>query len=68
MYSDRVHACIPALVFDKEIMLFGKNIPKIQIFDRIGANQILKEPIELNMVRLGQEKSNQINFLKQILI
>lgn len=67
-YSDRVHACIAALSFGNKAMLFGKNIPRIRIFDRVGASKILEAPVKLNMTELNKEKNNQIEFLKRILI
>jgi hypothetical protein len=67
VYSDRVHACIPALAFGNKAILFGKT-PRIKMFDRLGISEISEEPINLNMTELLREKNSQIEFIKSILL
>ena len=68
VYSDRVHACIPALAFGNQAMFFSKNSPRIRIFERIGASDIFNMPIKLNMEQLRREKEKQVGFLRSIIV
>ncbi|MBN1638103.1 MAG: polysaccharide pyruvyl transferase family protein [Ignavibacteriales bacterium] len=67
-YSDRVHACLATLAYGNEAMFFGKNSPRILMFQRIGAAKIIDQPVKLDIKTLSKEKKMQINFLKEILI
>lgn len=67
-YSDRVHACLPTLAYGNRAMLFGKNVPRIRMFDRIGASKILEKPVDIDIDKIKREKADQIQFLKRILI
>ncbi|MBU7008189.1 polysaccharide pyruvyl transferase family protein [Phosphitispora fastidiosa] len=66
VYSDRVHACVAALAFGNRAMLFGKENPRIRMFERIGAGGILKGPVQVDMNSLEENKTHQVNFLKEI--
>ncbi len=68
VFSDRVHACIAALAFGNRAMLFGKHNPRIRMFERIGAGDILNDPVQLDMSNLEKNKIRQVDFLKEILI
>ncbi|MCK4825468.1 polysaccharide pyruvyl transferase family protein, partial [bacterium] len=68
VYSDRVHACIPALAFGNQAMFFCKNTPpRLRMFRRIGAPDILKMPVKLNMEQLRNEKEKQVKFIMSII-
>jgi len=67
VYSDRVHACIVSLAYGNKAMFFSKKSPRIRMFERVGASDINKKPVQLNMEKLKLEKEKQISFLKKIL-
>jgi len=67
-YSDRIHACIATLAYGNKAMFFGKNSPRLRMFQRIGAKNITDQPVKLDLKALAKEKEMQINFLKEILI
>ncbi len=68
VYSDRVHACIPALAFGNQAVFFGKNSPRMRMFERIGASDIFKMPVKLDMEQLRKGKEKQVEFLRTIIV
>lgn len=67
-YSDRIHACIATLAFGNEAMLFGKENPRIRMFERIGAGELLERPVRADMEYLNELKEKQINFLRKLIL
>jgi len=67
-YSDRIHACLPTLSYGNQAMFFGKNSPRLRIFRRIGATEIVERPIEIDMKQISEEKKTQVKFLRSILV
>lgn len=66
-YSDRVHACLATLSYGNKAMFYGKNNPRLRMFERLGVPDIIKYPVSLDMVKLEQEKKDQIKFIKTII-
>jgi hypothetical protein len=68
VYSDRIHACVVTLALGNKAMLFGRDNPRIKMFERIGAGEILKNPVKADQTHLAQLKSAQINFLRSTIV
>jgi len=64
-YSDRVHACIATLSFNKFARLFVKS-SRSGIFDRVGASAITNQLVNIEQDKMIKEKRDQISFLKEI--
>lgn len=62
--SDRVHACVMSLAYGNKAMLFSKS-PRSAIFERVGAENIKKYPLTINLETLNKMKEDEINFLKK---
>lgn len=62
VFSDRVHACVPALSFGKKAMLFSDS-PRARLFDRIGMETIKDKPVSVDLDYLEKEKSNLLKAL-----
>ena len=62
--SDRVHACAVTLAFGHSAMLFV-NTNRVGLLDRVGAGDITKEPVKLDMERLTNEKEKMLYWLKE---
>lgn len=65
--SDRIHACAVTLAFGHSAMLFAKT-DRLGLLGRVGAEDICKRPIKLDMKRLAEEKEKQIAWLRQVLL
>jgi fibrillarin-like rRNA methylase len=67
VYTDRVHACVAALIYGNKAMYFGKS-PRYGLLPRVlqGAD-ITKEPVSLNLDYVAQEKQKQLDFLDSVL-
>ena len=68
VYSDRVHACIAALAFGNRAMLFGRDIPRLRMFERLGLSEIVQRPVRLEPERLRREGDAQVEFLRRVLV
>ncbi len=66
VYADRVHACIAALSFGNLARLYSST-PRSHLFERVGAGEITKRPVKLDLKKLAAEKEKQIIFLKETL-
>ncbi len=66
-YSDRIHACIATLAFGNRAQLFGRHVPRLRMFERVGVGDILQHPVQLDMQILDDEKQKQVAFLRDIL-
>lgn len=64
-HSDRIHACLPALVFGNKARFYYET-PRANLFDRVGASEIRERAVSLDMPVLEQEKDEQIEYLKKI--
>lgn len=68
-YSDRVHACVPALAFGNSArMYFREGDERNYMFERVGVYGLQKMPVRLNTERIAREKNEQIRFLRTILL
>jgi hypothetical protein len=65
-YSDRVHACLSALVFGKKAQYFGRS-PRSLLFDRIELATIREQPVTLDQTYIADEKAKQMAFLTDIM-
>lgn len=63
--SDRIHAVLATLAYGKPAMLFSKS-GRAHILERIGAEEVTKRPITLDLSRLEQEKAAQLEFLRSV--
>lgn len=65
VYTDRVHACVAALIFGNSAMYMGDS-PRSGLLSRVlqGAD-ITKEPVTLDMDYIRQEKEDHLSFLKE---
>lgn len=67
VYSDRVHACIATMTFGNAAMLFGKQEPRLRMFERVEAGKVTERPVKLDMANLQEEKDRQVEFLRGLL-
>jgi hypothetical protein len=68
VYSDRVHACIATLAFGNRAKLFGKNNPRLRMFERVGAGDIIWKPVRLNLECLRADMEKQMEFWRKVLV
>ena len=61
--ADRVHACVATLAYGNPAMLFTPS-PRAALFERVGAGDIKKHPVRLDMDHLEQERSGQVEWLR----
>ena len=64
--SDRVHSCAVTLAYGHSAMLFVKT-NRVGLLERVGAGEITKKPVKLDMEILDQEKVNMLMWLTDIL-
>ncbi len=62
--SDRVHACVAALAYEKPAMLFTQS-PRWHLFDRLGLAGIREGPVTLPAHVRDENLYEQIQFLKK---
>jgi hypothetical protein len=67
-YSDRIHACIATLAFGNRAQLFGLDVPRLRMFERLGAGNIMEQPLCIDAPRLESEKRRQVEFLREVLL
>lgn len=65
--SDRVHACAVTLAYGNTAMLFTET-NRVGLLERVGAGEISKHPVKLDMEKLENEKENMINWLRTVLV
>lgn len=63
-YSDRVHACVAALSYGNQAMLFNPTTKRSSLFDAVGAEQIAEKPVAVSQSRLDEEYGNAVEFLR----
>lgn len=61
--ADRVHACVAALAYGREAMLFTPS-PRQALFARVGATDIRSRPVKLDMDWLEEERVKEVEWLK----
>lgn len=61
--ADRVHACVAALAYGREAMLFTPS-PRQALFARVGATEIRNRPVKLDMDWLEEERMKEVEWLK----
>lgn len=64
-FSDRVHACVATLAYGKPAMLFSQS-GRSRILNRIGAQDIYRQPTTVSQAKLSEEKKSLLNYLKSI--
>jgi polysaccharide pyruvyl transferase len=65
--SDRVHACVATLAYEKPAMLFTPS-RRSHLFERIGLADIRKRPVTLPAALRDELLSEEIDFLKKSLL
>lgn len=63
-HSDRIHACIPALVYGNSAR-FHYETPRANLFDRILDDDITEKLVSINQKKLERERQNQSEALKE---
>ena len=64
--SDRIHACAVTMAYGHSAMLFAKT-DRVGLLDRVGAGDIIKSPVKLDLSQLEQEKTAMITWLTEAL-
>lgn len=64
--SDRIHACAVTLAFGHSAMLFVKT-NRAGLLERVGAGNICKEPVKLDLERLESEKQKMLKWTADVL-
>ena len=65
--SDRAHACAVTLAYGGSAMLFSKT-DRVGLLDRVGAGEISKHPVKLDLDRLNHEKQNMKAWIRNVLV
>jgi hypothetical protein len=65
--SDRVHACVATLAYEKPAMLFNPS-PRSHLFDRMGLGEIRKNPVTLPAHVRDEMLFEEIEFLKKTVL
>jgi len=66
-YTDRIHACIATLALGGRAQLFGAAVPRLRMFERVGAGEVLERPVALDPARMKREWEAQVGFLRAAL-
>jgi len=66
-FSDRVHACIATLSYGNQARLYSKT-PRAKLFQKVGAKDITSTIVTPNLIKIEQEKTNQVKFLSETII
>lgn len=66
-YSDRIHACIATLALGGRARLYGGHVPRLRMFERVGAGEILERPVVLDAACIADERKRQVEFLRDVL-
>ncbi|MEM1339443.1 MAG: polysaccharide pyruvyl transferase family protein [Bacteroidota bacterium] len=64
-HSDRVHACVAALIFGNKAQYYDKS-DRSYLFDRVQLSEIRNGPVSLDMEFIEKEKQNQLQNIKTI--
>lgn len=63
--SDRIHACAVTLAFGHSAMLFVKT-NRVGLLERVGAGNVCKEPVKLDLDRLSEEKTKMLKWISSV--
>ncbi len=63
--SDRIHAVLATLAYGRPAMLFSKS-NRAHILERLGAGEVTRHPVTLDLDRLEYEKQSQLAFLRSV--
>lgn len=64
--SDRVHSCAVTLAYGHAAMLFIKT-NRVGLLERVGAADVVNEPVKLDMQKLNAEKAAMVGWLEKVL-
>jgi hypothetical protein len=64
-YADRVHACVPALVYGNKAQFFYET-PRAGVFDPFFGKELRREPQLLDQTKLRQEQEKMASVLRQM--
>jgi hypothetical protein len=67
-HTDRIHACIAALALGRRAQLYGAAVPRLRMFERVGAEDVLERPVALDPERMKREREAQVDFLRRALL
>jgi len=62
--SNRVHACVAALSYGNNAMLFSKS-PRSKLMERLGLGNIIYKPVNLNREFIAKEKGDLLKYLTE---
>jgi hypothetical protein len=65
VYTDRVHATVATLAFSNPCRLYTKS-PRAKLFERVGAEDVDKKLVSIDMNKLKSEQEKQIEFISEI--
>lgn len=63
--SNRVHACVATMAYGNSAMLFSET-PRARLLDRLGATEISKKPVKLDLALVAEEKYKMTEWLKAV--
>jgi len=63
--TDRIHAALVTMAYDRPAMLFTKS-GRARIIERMGGDKVVKEPTCLDMSKMAREKKGMIDFLRSV--
>lgn len=66
VYSDRIHACIASLALGNGAQLFGDNVPRLRMFEQVGAGAVMDEPVWLEPDLIQRLRDAQLQFLSDV--
>lgn len=64
-YADRVHSCVPTLAFGHWARLYS-DTPRAYLFDRVGAGELRKKLVKLDLEKITAMKDEHIGHLRKI--
>lgn len=65
-YSDRIHACVPAMVYGRKAQFFFKT-PRAGLFSPFFGEQVWQEPCTLDTALLSTKKNEMISSLRSLM-
>jgi hypothetical protein len=63
--SNRMHACVAAAAYGNHAMLFSQS-PRIRLLERLGLENIQRNPVKLDPTYLECEKRELVQFLRSL--
>ena len=62
-----MHSCAVTLAYGHSAMLFVKT-NRVGLLERVGAGEITKKPVKLDMELVSEEKTKLVQWLKTVLL